>query len=316
MLSFCSDFVLIFSVADKRLSGTVPATSAVATSQATLTNKGRERWGGWLGGSFNSQRGRSDTSKQCANSTTLQQTSELRSSGFDMTKLYPELSAKLGLTKHTPNDNTGTHKNGITVRDNFTSGSLKKLEHVTDDARIKVVSTGQILNNAKGLLTAKLGNGLQSCKSSSTVKSSKSKSKSGEKGQRRGGQSRSGGRGAESALCSSAVHTSSHSPGLTPIKGPSLLSNSGIRSNSGGNLSSVKSNNIISSSASINASSILEEQLLRGGGTVQQRHHNNNTSGSALHHSSRLGLPQPSTTTTTTRLSSAATSPLVMCKYP
>ncbi|KAK4307500.1 hypothetical protein Pmani_020728 [Petrolisthes manimaculis] len=300
-------------VIDKRLSGTVPASSALATSQATLTNKGRERWGGWLGGTFNSQRGRSDSSKQCANSTPLQQTSELRSSGFDMTKLYPELSAKLGLTKHTPNDNTGTHKNGITVRDNFTSGSLKKLEHVTDDARIKVVSTGQILNNAKGLLTAKLGNGLQSCKSSSTVKSSKSKSKSGEKGQRRGGQSRSGGRGAESATCGSAVHTSSHSPGLTPIKGPSLLSNSGIRNNSGGNLNSVKSNNIISSSASINPSSILEEQLLRGGGTVQQRHHSN-TSGSGLHHASRLGLPQPSstTTTTTTRLSSAVTNPLVM----
>ncbi|KAG7154942.1 hypothetical protein Hamer_G021952 [Homarus americanus] len=253
----------------KRLSGIV-ASTPVSTSPVTQS-KGRERWGGWLGGSLASHRGRSEASRQHANSSPLH-TSELRSSGFDMTKLYPELSAKLGLTKQNPSDNTNTHKNGITVRENFTSGPLKKLETVTDDPRIKVVSTGQIINNTKGLLAAKVGNGIQTSKSSS-VKPSKPKPRCSDRGQRRGSHSRTSGR--HEAISSGAIHTSTLGLGPTPSKGPS--SSSSIRSTS---TVSIRNDN-----NSGNISSILEEQL-RGG--VSQRQVAAMTSLSLGLHQSRL----------------------------
>ncbi|XP_071546269.1 uncharacterized protein [Panulirus ornatus] len=261
-------------VSPKRLSGTVPVSTPVSSS--TTHSKGR--WGGWLGGSLNSHRGRSEVSSQRANSSPLH-TSELRSSGFDMTKLYPELSAKLGLTKQNPNDNTNTHKNGITLRENFTSGPLKKLETVKDDSRIKVVSTGQIFNNTKGLIAAKLGNGVQTSKSSS-VKPSKPKPKCGDRGQRRGSHSRTSER--IEAVSSGALHTSTVGLGSSPSKGPSLSAS--FRSSS-------TMNNIRNNSSSGNTSSILEEQL-RGG--ISQRQVVALTSPtSGLHHTR---LPPPTVT--------------------
>ena len=123
-----------------------------------------------------------------------------------MTKLYPELSAKLGLTKPaTSSENTSSHKNGIALKEHFNSGCLKKLEHVTDDSRIKIISTGQILSNTKGILAPKIGNGLQMSKttsssnSSSSSKSYKQKHKSSDRGPKKDGHSRSS---ARSDLCS------------------------------------------------------------------------------------------------------------------
>lgn len=177
-----------------------------------------------------------------------------------MTKLYPELSAKLGLTKHSPNENT-THKNGITLRESVSSTPVKKVEGVTDESRIKLITTGQIVSSAKGIIATKLGNnGVQSTKSNS-VKPSKPKLKSGERGQRRtshGGHSRTSG-GRFESLSQGSLHTSSHGLGPSPTsKGPSLAS--GTRSTN----SSV--NNIRLNTST--ASSILEEQLR--GGAIQR----------------------------------------------
>ncbi|XP_069947867.1 mucin-4 isoform X3 [Cherax quadricarinatus] len=258
----------------KKLSGTV-ASLPVSTSSLTQS-KGRERWGGWLGNSLGSHGGRNEVSRQHANPSPLH-SSELRSSGFDMTKLYPELSAKLGLTKQNPSENTHTYKNGITVRENFTSGPLRKLESVTDDSRIKVISTGQIINNTKGLIAAKLGNGVQTSKSSS-VKPSKPKPRCSDRGQRRGNHNRTSGR--PESVSSAALHTSTHGLSPSPVKGPS--SSSSIRSTS--------TINIRSESNTSNTSSILEEQL-RGG--VNQRQVTAVLPSSGLHQSR---IPQPAVT--------------------
>ncbi|KAK8403833.1 hypothetical protein O3P69_000131 [Scylla paramamosain] len=279
----------------KRLGSTAPPVStplSPASSGALQPSRGRERWGGWLGSSLGSQQrgGQADSSKQnCANSTPLQ-TSELRSSGFDMTKLYPELSAKLGLTKQGPGEGTSIHKNGITLRENLAPGPLKKLETVTDDSRIKVVSTGQIFNNTKGLVTAKLGSGVPNSKAGGTAKaSSRSRIKCGERGQRRGSHGRSGVRPEVGG---------SHGQSSAPVKGPSIARSAG----------SLKSNS--NSSSAPNSSSILEEQL-RGGGSSQRHmaspgsglhhhhnhhHHNHNHHHHHHHHHHHSRLPQPATT--------------------
>ncbi|XP_069160879.1 INO80 complex subunit D isoform X2 [Procambarus clarkii] len=276
----------------KKLSGAVIA-PAISTSLVTAS-KGRERWGGWLGGSLGSHGGRSEVSRQHANSSPLH-SSELRSSGFDMTKLYPELSAKLGLTKHNPSDNIHNHKNGITVRENFTSGPLRKLETVTDDSRIKVVSTGQIINNTKGLIAAKLGNGVQTSKSSS-VKPSKPKPRCSDRGQRRGNHSRTSGR--PDGISSGTVHTSTHGLGPAPSKGPS----------SSNSIKSTGTINIRSESNSCNTSSILEEQL-RGG--VNQRQVVAVSQSLTLNQSriSQPTLPRPVAVSASLTLSSTSASP-------
>ncbi|ROT74411.1 INO80 complex subunit D [Penaeus vannamei] len=123
----------------KSLSGTLPTSPSSTSASGTFTSptsqsKGRDRWGGWLGGSLSSQRGRTEATRHRANSSPLQ-SSEPRA--FDMTKLYPELSAKLGLTKPNCSDSTNSHKNGITQREHFTSGPLSKSESAMDDSRIK-----------------------------------------------------------------------------------------------------------------------------------------------------------------------------------
>ncbi|CAL4147166.1 unnamed protein product, partial [Meganyctiphanes norvegica] len=131
----------------------------------------RERWGGWLSGSSSSSsnsQGRSTDGLPRPRGDPPYHTQ-----GFDMTKLYPELSAKLGLTKATI-DNTNQVKNGINIKETSgTSGMLRKLEQV--DERIKIVSTGQILNNVKGL--TKVGSDVQTINPNNNVKFSKLKAK-------------------------------------------------------------------------------------------------------------------------------------------
>ncbi|XP_068217225.1 uncharacterized protein [Palaemon carinicauda] len=174
----------------KRASGAVSVTSPESPSPANQT-KGKDLWGGWLGTSLGSQRNHGDVTKQRNSSSSPLHSSELRTSGFDMTKLYPELSAKLGLTKPSPSENTSSHKNGITFKEHLNSGCLKRLEHVTDDSRIKIISTGQIVSNSRGILATKIGNGIQTSKSSSSSKSYKQKHKASDRGPRKDGHSRS-----------------------------------------------------------------------------------------------------------------------------
>ncbi|KAK7074424.1 hypothetical protein SK128_023804 [Halocaridina rubra] len=160
---------------------------------AVNQTKGKDLWGSWLGSSLGSPRGRGDIHKSRNSSSPSHSSSELRTSGFDMTKLYPELSAKLGLTKPAHNENPNNHKNGITLKEHFNSGCLKKLEHVTDDSRIKIISTGQIINNTKGMSTiSRIGNGIPSSKASCNSKVfGKPKHKSSDRGPRKDCHSRS-----------------------------------------------------------------------------------------------------------------------------
>lgn len=213
-----------------------------------------------------------------------------------MTKLYPELSAKLGLTKPNCSDSTNSHKNGITQREHFTSGPLSKSESAMDDSRIKVVSSGQIINNAKGLLAARLSNGVQSSKSNS-VKSSKPKPKCGERGQKREGHGRSAGR---TEVMTSSQMLSNLGPAGNTIKGPnSYAYNSKI---SGGSSSSRSNSSSSSRSGSSNRniagknSSILEEQLRGGGGGAGSKQSGSIASSHGiLHHpkSSQASLARP-----------------------
>lgn len=127
----------------------------------------RERWGGWLSGSSSTSLGRSGDSLPRPRGDLPYHTQ-----GYDMTKLYPELSAKLGLTKSPP-DNSNQVKNGINIKETTTSGMLRKLEQV--DERIKIVSTDHILNNFK--LINKVGSDVQN-PNPNNMKFSKLKAKS------------------------------------------------------------------------------------------------------------------------------------------
>lgn len=281
----------------KSLSGTLPTSPSSTSASGTFTSptsqsKGRDRWGGWLGGSLSSQRGRTEATRHRANSSPLQ-SSEPRA--FDMTKLYPELSAKLGLTKPNCSDSTNSHKNGITQREHFTSGPLSKSESAMDDSRIKVVSSGQIINNTKGLLAARLSNGVQSSKSNS-VKSSKPKPKCGERGQKREGHGRLAGR---TEVMASPQMLSNLGPAGNSIKGPnSYAYNNKI---SGGSSSSRSNSSSSSRSGSSNRniagknSSILEEQLRGGGGAGSKQLGSTASSHGILPHpkSSQASLARP-----------------------
>ena len=132
-----------------------PPTNLKKSAVAKESTKAKANLQSWL--SPHRSKGNDGNRSSSSTSTTAANSSgQLQLPGYDMTKLYPELSAKLGLIK-SPGDassvkssnSSSSIKNGLTVRDNNVGGVVKKLENVSSDAKIRILTSGQSSNLSK-----------------------------------------------------------------------------------------------------------------------------------------------------------------------